>query len=71
MPAFEVTDEIVGYAVEIVDGWYQAGRIDWEDVWDRLDGTELVDGTRLDLGTDLASLELVALKAAVRKVRRG
>lgn len=66
---FTVTDEVVRLAVDIVDGWYQEGRIDWEDVWDRLDGSELSDGTKLDLGNDLDSSELKELKRKVRKIR--
>lgn len=64
--AFEVTDELVEAAYEIVDGWYQEGRIDWEDVWDRLE-RQTKD---LDLGTDLNSPELRELKKRVLKMRR-
>lgn len=67
---FEVTDEVKQMAYDIVDGWYQDGRIDWEDVWDRLDGSKLSDGTELDLGNDLTSPELQQLKRAVQKMRR-
>lgn len=67
---FEVTDEVKQMAYDIVDGWYQEGRIDWEDVWDRLDGSKLADGTELDLGNDLTSPELQQLKRAVQKMRR-
>jgi hypothetical protein len=66
----DVTDEIVMYAVDIVDGWYSEGRVDWPDVWDRLDGSELDSGDVLDLGEDLLSPGLVALKNAVKRVRR-
>jgi hypothetical protein len=67
---FKVTDEVVGLAYDIVEGWYPEGSIDWEDVWDRLDGSELEDGTTLDLGTDLLSPELKQLKRDVQKRRR-
>lgn len=66
----DVTDEIVQYAVDIVDGWYPDGPIDWTDVWDRLDGTELNNGARLDLGDDLMSPGLKALRSAVQRARR-
>ncbi|MFI6495997.1 hypothetical protein [Nonomuraea typhae] len=63
---FEVTDELVEAAYEIVDGWYQTGQIDWEDVWDRLE--RQIDD--LDLGTDLGSPELKELKRRVLKMRK-
>lgn len=62
---FKVTDELVEAAYEIVDGWYQEGRIDWEDVWDRLERQQ-----DLDLGTDLLSPELKEIKKRVLKMRR-
>jgi hypothetical protein len=65
--AADVTDEMVEIAREIVDGWYQEGRVDWEDVWDRMDGAELADGTHLDLGTDLGTPALAKLKRLARR----
>ena len=59
----QITDEIVSMVVEVLRGWYPDNRTDWEDVWDRVDGSELSDGTRLDLGTDL-------LSPALRKLRK-
>ena len=63
---FEVTDELVEAAYEIADGWYQNGRIDWEDVWDRMERND----PDLDLGSDLGSPELVEIKKRVLKMRR-
>ena len=57
-------------AVDIVDGGYNEGRIDWEDVWDRLEKQTLDDGRGIDLGTDLLSPALTALKRRVRAARR-
>jgi hypothetical protein len=68
--AADVTDEMVNIALGIVEGWYDEGRIDWEDVWDRMDGAELNDGTWLDMGTDLLSPALAKIKSEVRKARR-
>lgn len=44
-----VTDEVLSLTESITDGWYRDGPIDWQDVWDRLDGTWLNDGTCLDI----------------------
>lgn len=65
-----VTDEIVEHAIVMVDGWYPDGPIDWEDVWDRLDGSELSSGARLDMGTNLLSPGIIALKKAVQRLRK-
>jgi len=61
--ADQVTEEIVDATVQIVDGWYQASAVDWTDVWDRLDGIELKDGRRLDLGG-------TSFSPALRELRR-
>ncbi|RZS39135.1 hypothetical protein EV193_104351 [Herbihabitans rhizosphaerae] len=66
----EPTEEVIALAVEIVDGWYQDRRVDWEDVWERLDGAEMEDGTKLDLGDDLLSPYLGALRREVQRIRR-
>lgn len=46
-----IPSELKDATLEIVRGWYPNGRIDWEDVWDRLDGTELEDGRKVDIQT--------------------
>lgn len=68
--AEDVTGELVQAAVDIVDGWYPEGRVDWEDVFDRLEGRTLEDGRGIDLGEDLGSPALVTLKRRVRAARR-
>lgn len=68
--AEDVTEELVQLAVDIVDGWYSEGRIDWEGVYDRLERNRtLEDGRGIDLGTDLGSPALAALKRRVRDAR--
>lgn len=64
----DISDEIVALALDIVDGWYPSGRVDWGDLWDRLDGAVLDSGAVLDLGNDLAKLE--PLKRRVKKARQ-
>jgi hypothetical protein len=44
-----IVDELEELTAEIVTGWYGGRRVDWEDVWDRLDGTELKDGRVLNI----------------------
>jgi hypothetical protein len=36
--ATDVTEEVLDAARNIVDGWYDDSPIDWENVWDRMDG---------------------------------
>jgi hypothetical protein len=64
-----VTEEIISLAYDIVDGWYQEGPVDWEDVLDRLDGATLADGSLLDLGSSLTSPAIRKIKKAVIKAR--
>lgn len=61
--AEDVTDEVFEIATYAVDGWYSDGSIDWEDVWNRMDGSLLADHTRLDMGTGNDS-------PAMRKIQR-
>ena len=65
----DVTEEMVTMAEEIVSGWYDEGRIDWEDVWDRMEKYPLEDGSRLDMGTDLGSPALRYIQSQVRTRR--
>ena len=64
------TDEVLALAVEIADGWYPGDRIEWDDVWDRLDGAELADGRVLDI-PDLASPAQTKIKNHIRALRKG
>jgi hypothetical protein len=58
----DVTDEMIEMVRGIIDGWYSEGRVDWEDVWDRMERIPLDDGTALNLPTDLASPVFARLK---------
>jgi hypothetical protein len=68
--AEDVTEELVQQAVDIVDGWYNEGRIDWEDVFDRLEKHTLDNGQGIDLGEDLGSPALKTLQRRVRAARK-
>lgn len=63
----DVTEEILEIVQGVVDGWYAEGKIDWENVWDRVDGSEMEDGSRLDLGTDMSA---GPLKYIVKKIHQ-
>lgn len=66
----DVTKEIFEAAEAVFDGWYiEAPRIDWQDFLDRLDGMPLDDGAKLDLGDDMTSPAIQAIKARVRRYR--
>lgn len=60
-----VTDEIIEMVHGIVDGWYQEGRIDWENVWDRLERHELANGD----GIDIPSLDSPAQQEIKKRIR--
>lgn len=52
--------------VAVVEGRYPEGtRIDWEDLYDR------VEGRGHDLGDDLTSIGIKAIRKIVHEVRRG
>lgn len=68
--AEDVTDEVLGIARELVDGWYDDTRIDWEDVWDRMDRTTLDDGRKIDMGPSTDSAAMKAIKRQINKERR-
>jgi hypothetical protein len=63
----EIPDEVKRAVDDIVDGWYQAIRVDWEDVWDRLDGMVLDDGRVVSVET-LAGPAIDGLKAYALKM---
>ena len=65
--ADDVTEEMVEIVRGILEGWYNEGRIDWEDVWDRAERIPLDDGTELDLPQDLGSPVYKALKKRARE----
>lgn len=65
----DVTPEILAVVEGIVDGWYPTGRIDYQDLLDRVERTTLDNGTWLDLGGDMLSPAIKRIKAHVRKYR--
>ncbi|MFF1701241.1 hypothetical protein [Streptomyces sp. NPDC058252] len=67
--AEDVTDEVLELVQGIVEGWYDEGRIDWEDVWDRMDKKVLEDGRGIDMGSDLGSPAITKIKKEIRKWR--
>lgn len=58
----DITDEIAAMVRSVIEGYYATGRIDWEDVWDRIERYPLDDGTKLSLPGDLASPVFKKLK---------
>lgn len=56
--AKDVTQDLLDEAFSIVEGWYSDTRIDWEDVWDRMERY-----SDLDLGPQIDS-------PAMRKMQR-
>lgn len=69
--ADQVTPEILEAAENIYDGWWaNEPRIDWQDFLDRLDGAPLNDGSRLNLGDDMASPAITKIKAHIRAYRK-
>lgn len=67
--AADVTEEILTMAEDAAEGYAldDSGRIDWECAIDRLDGLELRDGSRIDLGSSIDSPAIRKIKREVRK----
>lgn len=66
--AEQVTPEMVEWIVEEVDLLYP-DRIDWEDVWDRLEGPAFEGGVYLEWG-DNDTPAMRKIQREVRKARR-
>ena len=66
--ADQVTPEMIEWAVEELDIIYP-DRIDWEDAWDRLEGTYFEDGSILEWG-DNDTPAMRKIQREVRKARR-
>ena len=64
----DVNDEVLAIAEYAAN--FHGDRIDWEDVWDRMDGTVLKDGTQMDLGPDVDSPAMRAIRRHINATRR-
>lgn len=67
--AGEVTEEILTVA-EQTEEWFGDDQIDWDEFWDRMDGSILKDGTRLDLGGSNDSPAMRKIKKHIRNLRK-
>ena len=68
--AEQVTDEVLEIARDIESGWYNDVPIDWEDVWDRMEGTVLDDNRYLSLGNEMDSPAMKKIQRVIRAERR-
>lgn len=72
----EVTEKLIEFIYTVVDGWFspsdvsRMGYAEWNELFDRVDGIVLEDGTEVDLGTDLVSPGVKKIKSLVRDYRR-
>ncbi|WP_274916813.1 hypothetical protein [Streptomyces sp. WZ-12] len=67
--AEDVTEEILEIVQGIVEGWYNEGPVDWENVWDRMEKYSLEDGRGIDMGGDLSSPAIRKIQREIRKWR--
>lgn len=73
--ADDVDEAVLAAAEDVADGWYADTPIDWEDVWDRLDGSLVWnEGPRakwaLSMGSTLDSPAQRKIQREIRKRRR-
>lgn len=69
--AADVTPEVMAIVEDIEEGWFNDTPIDWDDFIDRLDGSELADGSVIDMGPSMASGAIREIKKRIRELRRG
>lgn len=67
--AADVSDEILDLAFETAEGWFP-DRIDWEDLWDRMEGTQLKTGKYLSWGDEFGTPAMKKVQRHVNKIRR-
>lgn len=69
----DVTDEVLDLAESYAEGFYvnRGERVDWNDLMDRLDGLELDDRTRIDLGNEYDTPAWRKIQRETRKRLRG
>lgn len=68
--AKDVTDEIIEKAYEVAEGWYADSPIEWDDVWDRMEGTSYLDsGAYLHWGSETDTPAMRKIQREVRKMR--
>lgn len=68
--AQDVTEEVLDIARGYVEGWYNDGPIDWEDVWNRMEDTRLDSGHYLDMGASMDSPAMRKIQRVIRAERR-
>lgn len=69
--AADVTDEVIVMIQSIYSGFFADGEpIDWDRFLDRLDGSELADGSKIDLSEDLTSPAVKKIKSEIRAYRK-
>ena len=66
--AKDVTPEVMAIA-EYATEFYE-DRIEWEDVWDRMDGSTLADGSVLDMGGSSDSAAMRTIKRRINASRQ-
>lgn len=70
--AEDVTEEVLEMAWSVIEGWYQGGdrKIDWESVWDRMDGYVMKDGSEIDMGGEVDTPAMRKIQREIRKMIR-
>lgn len=65
----DITDEVREIVQSTVEGWYPSGRIEWNDLWDRIESVPLDDGTKPSLPGDLSSPVFKELKKIAKEAQ--
>lgn len=68
--AADVTEQVLEMARDVIDGWYSDGPIDWENVWDRMEGISSDGRWYLSWGNDNDTPAMRKIQRVIRKERR-
>jgi len=67
--ATHVDDGFLDMVREVTDSWFPDGPIDWERVWERVEGYTFDDGRYVCMGDEMDSPAMRKIKRVIRKER--
>lgn len=65
-----VTEEVIDIVWRITEGHFPGTPIDWDEVWERLDGDELEDGRMFNMDNADGTPALIGIKQEILRLRR-
>jgi hypothetical protein len=67
----QVTKGVLALAENVEEDWFSdKEKIRWPEFWDKLEGSFLPDGTRIDLGNEFNTLAMKKIKKHINQYRQ-